>query len=176
MAVSEELIFFFFLFACTPPTPPPFWAPAVIVMGGDSSPLPSVPTVLGASDHNPPPLLPAHNPTTLKSQKATKVTPYVSLRILMIYFFLSLWQGYVLSSLKVNQIRWDLFLFDPFTINTFTLCGVIFHCFVYLFIYCPVILCLSFFCVSCNSAVWKDPKPGVSHPLKTSCLEREVIW
>lgn len=83
----EEAVFYFFFCACSPSHPPFFWAQSVILMGGDSSPLPSVPTVLGALD----PPLPPRDPTTTtpKSRKATKVIPYVSLRLLLNLLFSS---------------------------------------------------------------------------------------
>lgn len=58
----NQFFFLFLFFACSLPSPPPLWAQAVIIMGGDSSPLPSVPTVLGALEPPrvtiPPPLSP----------------------------------------------------------------------------------------------------------------------
>lgn len=107
MAVSAEPVFhffFFFLCACSPPAaPPPSRAQPVIVMGGDSSPLPSVPTVLRALDppYTPPTKAHHHHP---KSRKATKVTPYVGLGRLMNLLFSPINPRICISLLAISLI------------------------------------------------------------------------
>lgn len=78
-----------------------------------------------------------------------------------------------------TSINIDIYIYIFFCLESaslFYLFIIIIRVFLFLFSFCTAILCLLFFCVSCDSVVWKDPGPEVPHLLKASCLESEVIW
>ena len=79
-----------------------------------------------------------------------------------------------LEKIYMNHIKSGIFQHDPLIINT--LPGAESLSLFCLFIFVALSsLYLLFFYLSYDSVVWKDPGPGVSHLLKASCLEREVI-